>query len=168
MKFELARVVYPIKKYHLRCLKWISNAGFPGNPEIEIPTESDQTVFFIGFRMVDLVGNRFLIIKILKHKKMPNNLNSGIQPTDNRFLNLGKVEINSFWKSKYLVRNRASEEATKNILPKVPSPLFYNRVAVAGTVCTSRTDNQSDTGTELVWKAGRGNMSRTGQAGRLP
>ena len=80
IKFELARVVYPIKKYHLRCLKLISNAGFPGNPNFEIPTESDQTVFLIGFRMVDLVGNRFLIIKILKHKKTPNDLNSGIEP----------------------------------------------------------------------------------------
>ena len=80
MKFELARVVYHIKKYHLRRLKLISNAGFPGNPNFEIPMESDQTILFIGFRMVDLVGNRFLIIKILKHKKMTHNLNSGIEP----------------------------------------------------------------------------------------
>ena len=84
MKFELARVVYPIKKYHLRCLKWILNTGFPGNPNFEIPTESDQTVFLIGFRMVDLVGNRFLIIKILKHKKTPNNFNSRIEPIYDR------------------------------------------------------------------------------------
>ena len=55
MKFELARVVYHIKKYHLRRLELISNAGFPGNPNFEIPMESDQTIFFIGFRMVDLV-----------------------------------------------------------------------------------------------------------------
>ena len=80
IKFELARVVYPIKKYHLGCLKLISNAGFPGNLNFEIPTESDQTIFFIGFRMVDLVENRFLIIKILKHKKGIANLNSGIEP----------------------------------------------------------------------------------------
>ena len=80
IKFELARVVYPIKKYHLGCLKLISNAGFPGNLNFEIPTESDQTILFIGFRMVDLVGNRFLILKILKHKKGIANLNSGIEP----------------------------------------------------------------------------------------
>ena len=43
---------------------------------------------------------------------------------------------------------------------KTPSPLLYNRAAEAGTVCTSRTDNQSDTGTGPVWKAGRGNKSR--------
>ena len=82
MKFEFARVVYRMKKYHLRCLKLILNAGFPGNPNFEIPMEFDLTIFFIGFRIVDLVGNRFLIIKILKHKKMPNNLNSGIEPNN--------------------------------------------------------------------------------------
>ena len=70
----------PYKKYHTRCLKLISNVGFPGNSNFEIPMESDQTIYFIGFRMVDLVGNRFLIIKILKHKKGIANLNSGIEP----------------------------------------------------------------------------------------
>ena len=32
--------------------------------------------------MVDLVGNQFLIIKILKHKKGIANLNSGIEPNN--------------------------------------------------------------------------------------
>ena len=47
----------------------ISKAGFPGNPNFAISTEYNQTVFLIEFKMVDLVGNQFLIIKILKHKK---------------------------------------------------------------------------------------------------
>ena len=34
--------------------------------------------------MVDLVGNRFLIMKILKHKIGIANLNSGIEPIDGR------------------------------------------------------------------------------------
>ena len=46
--------------------------------------ESDQTIYFIGFRMVDLVGNRFLIMKILKHKIGIANLNSGVEPIDGR------------------------------------------------------------------------------------
>ena len=61
----------------------ISKAGFPGNSNFEIPTEFDQTVFCIGLRMVDLVSNRLLIIKILKHKKgQTNSFNSGIEASD--------------------------------------------------------------------------------------
>ena len=60
----------------------ISKAGFPGNPNFAISTEYNQTVFLIEFKMVDLVGNQFLIIKILKHKKKTNNLISGTEPSD--------------------------------------------------------------------------------------
>ena len=74
----------------------ISNAGFPGNLNFEIPTESDQTILFIGFRMVDLVGNRFLILKILKHKKGIANLNSGIEPIDQAVCRSLAVIVKSF------------------------------------------------------------------------
>ena len=61
----------------------ISKAGFPGNPNFAISTEYNQTVFLIEFKMVDLVGNQFLIIKILKHKKgQTNSFNSGIEASD--------------------------------------------------------------------------------------
>ena len=75
----------------------ISKAGFPGNPNFAISTEYNQTVFLIEFKMVDLVGNQFLIIKILKHKKMPNNLNSGIEPTNYGCIDVGNETTTNCW-----------------------------------------------------------------------
>ena len=127
MKFEFARVVYRMKKYHLRCLKLILNARFPGNPNFEIPMEFDLTIFFIGFRIVDLVGNRFLIIKILKHKKMPNNFNSGIEPNyvSSRFNFHVKKKCKVKPRDPWPAKNRS--EIFKNWLVQVRSgPRFRN------------------------------------------
>ena len=82
-KFGLTRAVYVIKKYHIRCLKLIwkpKENPNPGNLNFEIPRKSDQNLFTNGFRMFDLVVNRFWIITILKHKRVRAILNSGIEP----------------------------------------------------------------------------------------
>ncbi len=108
-KFGLTRAVYFIKKYHIRCLKLLwkpKETPDPGNPNFEIPRKSDQNLFTNGFRMFDLVVNRFWIIQILKHKSVRASLNSGIEPKhhiwicQNNFTITVKITYQSLWAKK--------------------------------------------------------------------